>query len=224
MMSISETIIQRSGLADTVAGKIKELIKSGKYNTGDRLASEPELMQQFGVGRSSIREAIRILSNCGLVRVQQGIGTFVELREGIAEPLHLRLNRANGDDLNEVRQLLELKIAEKAAGNRTEEDIRIMTGFLQQRNDAANSNLIEECLNADINFHISIALAAKNDILADLYKTVAAQMKKSFMQVMVDTEIFKQKKDMHAALLQSVIDQDSKKAWYWAAKITGQIC
>lgn len=224
MMSTTETIIQRSGLADTVAGKLKELIKSGMYNTGDRLASEPELMQQFGVGRSSIREAIRILSNCGLVRVQQGVGTFVELREGIAEPLHQRLNRASGNDLNEVRQLLELKIAEKAACNRTDEDIRMMSDFLQKRNDAAVNNLIEECLNADINFHISIALAAKNDILADLYKSVAAKMKKSFMQVMVDTEIFKQKKDMHAALLQSIIDKDSKKAWYWAAKITGQIC
>jgi len=223
-MSKTEPILQRSCLADTVADKLKELIISGKYKMGDRLASETELMQLYGVGRSSIREAVRILSNSGLVRVQQGVGTFIEFDQGIAEPLHQRLKRASGDDLNEVRQLLELKIAEKAALNRTQDDIDIMSGFLQKRNNAALKNLTHECIEADIDFHISIALAAKNEILADLYKTIASKMKKSFSQVLADTEIFIRKQDMHASLLQSIIDKDPKKAWYWAAKITSQIC
>ena len=115
MMSNELQPVVRAPLAEAVAGNLKQLIRSGKYKSGDKFPSEPELMQQFSVGRSTIREAVRILSNCGLVNVKQGLGTFVNLNEGMDEPLHQRLKRADKADLKEVRQLLEVKAAEKAA-------------------------------------------------------------------------------------------------------------
>ncbi|GAB3901873.1 GntR family transcriptional regulator [Larkinella knui] len=223
-MMTSETIlIKRESLADAVVNKLQQLIASSHYKIGEKLPSEPELMQQFGVGRSTIREAIRILANKGLIRVQQGLGTFVELQQLSIEPFHQSLSRAEGDDVNEVRQLLELKIAEKAALNRTQEDIDIMTGYLQQRHEAALQNRPEECIEADIQFHIRLAMASKNEVLVDLYKIIADKMKKSFMEVFITTETLLSKQTMHTSLLQSVADRDPKKAWYWAAKITGQI-
>jgi len=66
-------------------------------------------MQEFGVGRSSVREAVRLLVSSGLVRVQQGVGTFVLARQPPAQPLAKRLLRESGQDLKEVRQLLKTK-------------------------------------------------------------------------------------------------------------------
>ena len=216
-----DTIVKRSGACDGVVSKLQQQIASGKLKKGDKLPSEPELMQQFGVGRSSIREAIRILANTGLVRVKQGLGTFVEMQNGTPVPWYERLQSSTSKDLNEVRQLLELKIAEKAAINRSQKDIAILTKLLKKRFDAAQKNLPDECIEADIQFHIAIADAAKNDILADLYKNIAAQIKKSFRQAYTNTEMFVIKHSIHEDLLQSIIDKNPKKALGCVMEITG---
>lgn len=217
-----ESIVKRSGLCDEVVTKLQQQIASGKFKTGEKLPSEPLMMKQFGVGRSSIREAIRVLSNKGLVRVQQGLGTFVDVQNGTLVPWYDRLRSSTAKDLNEVRQLLELKIAEKAAINRTQKDITLLTRLLKKRLDAAKNNLADECIDADIQFHIAIADAAKNDILADLYKNIAVQIKKSFRQAYTDTELFVIKHSIHEDLLQSIIDKDPKKAWKCVMNIVGE--
>jgi DNA-binding FadR family transcriptional regulator len=215
------TLVKRSGVCEEVVIKLQQQIASRKLKKGDKLPSEPELMQQFGVGRSSIREAIRILANTGLVRVQQGLGTFVEMQNGTPVPWYERLQSSTSKDLNEVRQLLELKIAEKAATNRTQKDIAILTKLLKKRFIAAQKDLPDECIEADIQFHIAIADAAKNDILADLYKNIAAQIKKSFRQAYTNTEMFVIKHSVHEDLLQSIINKNPKKALECVARITG---
>ncbi|HEY8971874.1 MAG TPA: GntR family transcriptional regulator, partial [Puia sp.] len=69
--------LQRHSLADAVVSRLQQQLSLGEYQPGEKLPSEPELMEQFGVGRSTIREAIRILANLGLLSVRQGSGTFV---------------------------------------------------------------------------------------------------------------------------------------------------
>jgi DNA-binding FadR family transcriptional regulator len=217
-----KTPIQKISLSEEVAKQLQHQITSGKYTLGQKLPCEPKLMEEFGVGRSSIREAVRVLANAGIVRVQQGLGTFVEFRNGATVPWYERLRDAKGYELNEVRQLLELKIAEKAAVNRTAKDIANLKKLLKNRYDAVLKNDIEACIDADIRFHIAIADATKNDILADLYKTIAAQIKRSFKEVYHDTHVFLSRHAEHTALLKSIVDKNPKKAWQCVAKITGQ--
>ena len=169
MMMTNNNPLQRHSLADAVVSKLQQQLSLDKYKPGDKLPSEPELMQQFGVGRSTIREAIRILSNAGVLSVRQGSGTYVEAHTGIAEPLSQRLKRADANDLDEVRQLLEMKIAEKAALHRGEKDIQEMKELLKQREAAARAGNTAEAIRVDILIHISIAVASRNDILSVLY-------------------------------------------------------
>lgn len=180
-------------------------------------------MKSFGVGRSTIREAIKILANSGLLRVQQGVGTFVELATGSKEPMEQRLKRANVQDLDEVRQLLEMKIAEKAAINRTDADIMVIREHLNNRKKTATAGLIEACIEADVNFHVAIAEASKNEILADLYKSIAIHLKNWFLHTNADTRVFEETYTLHEQLLKSIIVGDAKKAWTLAAKITGHV-
>jgi DNA-binding FadR family transcriptional regulator len=211
-------IIKKS-LAEEIAEKLKEQISSGHYQINDKLPTEPELMAEFGVGRSSIREATKSLVQSGLLKIQQGAGTFVERTTSNPEPMDARLKRARSQDLDEVRQLLEMKIAEKAAINRSQKDIFIMKGHLENRKKAAEAGLLEECIEADIQFHIAIAEASKNEILSDLYKEAAVHLKNWFIEIYPDTRTFVETQQLHEQLLKNILDCDSKQAWNTATEI-----
>jgi DNA-binding FadR family transcriptional regulator len=205
--------IVKKSLADEIAEKLKEQINGGHYQVNDKLPTEPELMAEFGVGRSSIREATKSLVQSGMLRIQQGAGTFVERTATNPEPMEARLKRARSQDLDEVRQLLEIKIAEKAAINRSQKDIFTMKGYLETRKKTAEAGLLEECIDADVNFHIAIAEASKNEIMSELYKTAAVHLKNWFTEIHPDTRSFIETQHLHEKLLKNILDCDSKQAW-----------
>jgi DNA-binding FadR family transcriptional regulator len=211
--------LKRQSLADEVAGRMEQQIMKGAYKPGDQLPTEPELMQHFGVGRSSIREAVKILVNRGMVKVQQGVGMFIISTEPV-EPLSRKLMRAHYEDLNEVRLLLEVKIAEKAAVHRSARHLARMKAFLKDRARFAKENNKEETIQADIDFHSTIAEASGNPILVDLYKTIATHMKQSFMERNKDTSAFLETQALHEGLLDSISEKNPAKALIMATKIS----
>jgi DNA-binding FadR family transcriptional regulator len=213
------TQIHKRSLPEEVANQISTYIQSGHYVVNQKLPIEAELMKQFGVGRSTIREAVRMLANSGLLRVQQGVGTFIEEYSSGNESLNQRLKRAQAKDIDEVRQMLEIKIAQKAAENRNVQQLSQIETFLNQRIQTARAGLLEECITADINFHVSIAKASGNEILADMYEVFSTHLKSWFLQVHPDTKAFIQTNDLHASLFQSIKDRNAEKALHYATLI-----
>ena len=220
---MSTNTITRHSLADEVAAKLQAKILKGSYKIDQKLPNEAQLMKAYGVGRSTIREAVKILVNSGFLRVQQGLGTFIDDNTGINEPLFQRLKRADTKDIDEVRRILEMKVAEKAAVNRTGNDISKLEYFLGKKDKAAEENLVEECIEAHINFYLVLAEAAKNDILTELYKLLAMQLKSDLLAASNDTSAFQDPLKYHQSLLDGVLRQDSKKAWYFSAKINNHL-
>ncbi|UAY55322.1 FadR/GntR family transcriptional regulator [Arachidicoccus terrestris] len=216
-------MIKKRSLADEVAVRLQQQITSGVFKVGDKLPIELQLMKSFGVGRSSVREAIKILANRGLLSVQQGVGTFVESQVALSEPLGQRLKRADIKDLDEVRKLLELKIAEKAAENYTAKHIEKMKAYLAARNRAAQSGDLAGAIKADIHFHITIAEASGNEILLDLYKAAATHVEAWFLQIYNDTLPFIQSQQLHEQLLKYIKKQDAKAAWNTATAIIDHV-
>ena len=117
-------------LADRVAELLRQQIAEGVYKIGDKLPTEPELMKIFEVGRSSIREAVKLLVNMGVVRVQQGSGTFVA-ETSDANGGNINMSIADRTELDEVRKILDIAIVEKAVARRTERDIERMRSTLE---------------------------------------------------------------------------------------------
>jgi len=218
--TMNPTLITRKSLADEVAATLQEQILKGRYKIDQKLPVEAELMKSFGVGRSTIREAVKILVNSGFLRVQQGIGTFVEDSSGINGQ---RLKRASAKNITEVREILEMKIAEKAAMNRTGNDISKLEHALKKRTKAANENQVEDCIDAHVNFCILMAEASKNDMLADLYKLFSVPLKNDLLNAHQDTSFFKSTSENYHKLFETVLREDPKMAWHWSGKITGQI-
>ncbi|WP_345209147.1 FadR/GntR family transcriptional regulator [Mucilaginibacter gynuensis] len=155
-------------LSEMVAERIKKDIAAKKYKTGEKIPAEPELMEAYQVGRSSVREAIKSLAMAGVLRVQQGNGTFVN-EQATAQPLDQRLHNADFDEINAVRMLLETELVKLAVDHHTQADLDAMHQHLTDRRHAIETENKQACTNADIAFHTAIATASRNKVLADLY-------------------------------------------------------
>ena len=204
-------IIQKKSLADMIAETLKQQITEGTYRAGDKLPTEPELIKTFGVGRSSVREAVKLLVNMGVVRVQQGSGTFVAVPSN-NDDVNIKMSTADRTELDEVRKILDIAIVEKAVARRTEKDIERMRASLEKRKVNAEKGLLEECIEADLNFHIAIADAAHNRILADIYRSAVTHLLSEFNRIYDGTDCFINSQTSHEKLLKHIIAGDLKNA------------
>lgn len=84
---------------------------------GNKLPTEPELMKNFKVGRSSVREAIKLLVNTGIVRVQQGVGTFVA-EASDNNDISIKMRIADRTELEEVRKIIGHAIRRESRGTK----------------------------------------------------------------------------------------------------------
>lgn len=214
--------IQRKSLAQEVADTLKHRIKSGALPLDSKLPTEPELMEKFSVGRSTIREAIKNLAQSGFVHVQQGLGTFVISLTGNSA-LDEKIGDADFAEVFEVRQILELKIIEKACKHRTDQDLNTMSLHLAERWIQAEAGQLNACIEADIAFHTAIAESCGNNILAELYKTLSIHVTQFFSQTYTDTTPFTQSQIIHEELLQHIKAANPQKALQAAKKIIGTL-
>lgn len=206
------SIIQKKSLAEEVAKHLQSQITEGKLKEGEKLSTEPELMKKFGVGRSTIREAVKMLVNMGLLKVQQGRGTFVQKQILLNEPFEQRLKRADIQELHEVRKILEAAIAERAAKRCTEEDLKEIQEYILQRKLFAETNQLEKCIEADINFHVAIAKATHNEILFEIYKNASIHLQKGYQLIYEDTSHFVSSQALHEELVKCLMTGNYQKA------------
>lgn len=215
--------IQRKTLAQEVAERLMEGIVNEEYAIGEKLPIEPELMKIYGVGRSSIREAIKILLIKGILSVQQGVGTFV-VSASPQESLERHMDKAQFAEVLEVRSILDAKIAGKAAIHRTAEDLQVMKMYLDLRNVLAEEKKALECYEADVNFHVSIARACGNNLLKEIFIVASRSILASFKdRHNNETESFKISQKIHTDLYSAIEHQDAEKAEYIAQQIVDRM-
>jgi GntR family transcriptional repressor for pyruvate dehydrogenase complex len=164
---------------EQVAEQIQRLIASGALSPGDRLPPERELAAKFGVGRSSLRDAIRTLEVMGIVESRHGSGTVVRdlSTDSLVVPLAsvLAHKRELVAELLDVRRMIEPALAARAAANATEEELSRLEDILRRQAEKVRRG--EPSIEEDSEFHYTIALAARNsvvlrvlDVLMDLLR------------------------------------------------------
>lgn len=216
-----DSIIRKKSLAEEVAEQLQRQITEGKLKEGDKLPIESELMKVFGVGRSTIREAVKMLLNRGNLSVQQGRGTFVESQMPASEPFEQRLKRADIRDLYDVRKILEAAIAERAALHRTEQDLKEIQKYVTERKISAKDGMLKECIEADIHFHVAVAKATHNEILFELYRSASIRLQKGYSHIYDDTRHFSDSQPLHEKLVKYIIDRNAPKASGIASQFWG---
>jgi GntR family transcriptional regulator, transcriptional repressor for pyruvate dehydrogenase complex len=155
--------IERTSVITEVMDRVRGLIESGRLSPGDRLPSERELRERLGVGRSTVREALRALEALGLIDMQQGRGSYVRApvtEEPLPSPPAPLTALAGLDRIVEARLPIETYTASLAAIRRTEEQLAGMAGFLDDFEAAMHEQELSRLVLADYGFHDLIAHAA----------------------------------------------------------------
>ncbi len=185
------TTINRTGRSEEVRLQIERAIRAGDFGPGDRLPSERELVETFGVSRVSVREAIRSLEALGLVRVYQGRGAFVsDRRSGLGEPL-ARWLVENGDRaaLEKVKAAHAAFAAGAEAGEPTGELVAL-----------------------DTDFHIAIAEAGGNRLLYDLLSDLHSYLAESRYLALAPADRPRHSAEEHQAIIEALTAGDAAGA------------
>src|SRR3954454_8343357 len=121
---------RRTPLFDQVIDQLRDQITSGRWPVGSRIPTEPELVEQLGVARNTVREAVRALAHNGLLDIRQGSGTYVLATSELAGVMHRRFADADQLQVAELRSTLETSAAGLAAGRRTLRDLDLLESTL----------------------------------------------------------------------------------------------
>ncbi|MCT9080117.1 FadR/GntR family transcriptional regulator [Streptomyces fulvoviolaceus] len=206
--------VRPSPLVEQAAERLRAQITGGDWPVGTRLPGETTLAKELGVGRSTVREALRALAGAGLVQPRQGAGVFVIATESV-EDWPARLRRAAVTDVYEVRMAVEVQAARLAAGRRTSEDVAALELALAGRRAASASDDVA-FVDADIAFHAAVVAAAHNPVLADLFTEFTPVLRKGLVDLLaltgLRTDDPNTADDAHAALVGAVADGDAEAA------------
>lgn len=173
--------IQRTPLADQAAELLLERIRAGEWQLGHKLPGETTLAAQLGVGRSTVREAIRQLAGRGVLATRQGAGVFVTALD-VPEDWDAVLRRADIVSVIEARIAIESEAAALAAVRRTAADVRAIRRALELRGGSATS--IEAHVDADTAFHRTVIVAAHNEILIDLFDSLTPRLRSAMIDML----------------------------------------
>ncbi|MEW9549575.1 FadR/GntR family transcriptional regulator [Nonomuraea sp. NPDC050783] len=171
--------VARTSLVDAAIDELRREIARGTWPVGTKIPSESQLAQSLGMSRLSVREAVRVLAHAGLLHTRQGDGTYVTATDESRVALRRRLDTAAAMDIIDVRRGLDLVAARLAAGRRTEADLTALRAALARRDTAARAGDLDGFADADVEFHVLVAGAAHNALLADLYRGMSDALRDS---------------------------------------------
>jgi GntR family transcriptional repressor for pyruvate dehydrogenase complex len=177
--------IKRKTVVAQVMDKIRYLISSGQFKTGDKMPTETQMAEMFGIGRSSIREAIKVFNYLGVLDTQTAKGTFVCDRSSISSEAltwSILLGRDDYYELIDTRGAIEswalMNLAEQYS--RDPESVAPLLAAIKSNIDrmrnAVATNLRDELAQADYEFHAQVIAGFGNDLFDNVYSVLRAFM------------------------------------------------
>jgi len=200
---------------EKVAGTIQREILLGNLQPGEKLPNETELAKQFNVGRSAVREALKVLELTGLLYVKRGYngGTFVrppDPDDSFATPAHMSLANTGWKQLMEARRLIEVKTAELAATRAEEEEILSLGYDLRRMRTVAGTPA--RFIDYDVDFHLRIAEAAKNEVFLVVVTSLRTSLKKETNDLISQAGAVDEILEAHEAIYREIVDRSPEGA------------
>lgn len=162
-------------LAEKAAEDLMKFIKKRNLTAGDKLPTEMELAETLGVGRNTVREALRMVASRNIITIRQGAGSFVSEKNGIADdPLGfywVEDRHQLTKDLLQLRIILEPPLASLAAQNATKEEVEELERILTELEVLMKNR--EDYTNKDMEFHVQVAQCCHNEVAANLFPVIS---------------------------------------------------
>jgi GntR family transcriptional repressor for pyruvate dehydrogenase complex len=208
--------VERRKVYEQVAEQLLGQIVARRLTPGDVLPPERELTESFGVGRSSIREALRMLESQGVISAVNG-GSFVVAEA--AGPLNssLRLmftldDRAGMHDLFELRRILEVEAAALAAERHAPHHLTEMDSAVEEMASALGDNGGDRFIDADLRFHLAVSEASGNRLVFHSMQAVRDVVRRALMTVFVIPQSPESAVVEHRAIRAAIATGDSALA------------
>lgn len=204
-------------VSQVIVDQIKLLVREGKLSNGDRLPSERDLCQRFGVSRVTVREALRVLEASGLIEIRVGArgGAFVSspsrerLGEGLADLM--TLSPLTAGHITEARTVIEVGILPLVVERATEADIASLRRMVEEGHDALDRDAYT--MNLSAAFHVGVAVCAHNPAIETLVQSFHGPMLLSLRQAQrVAPAMGRRGTDEHAALVDAIEARDTEAA------------
>lgn len=186
---------------------------SGHIGAGEKLPSERQLSEALGVGRSIVREGIKSLGLLGLVEFRHGGGSYLRTTESDLLPNVIEWGLMLGErriaDLVEARRHLEVIVAELAADRRSDEQLHELESWMQAMDDAPD---MATFVDADVNFHLAVAAASNNTVLANMHRSIASLLRVWIQRNMDAADSFEPSRGEHRPILEAIRAGDGPAA------------
>lgn len=207
----------RQSLVDSVVDQLRAQLTDGEWQVGERIPTEHTLAEQLGVGRNTVREAVRVLVHAGLLRSRQGEGTFVV---SCADPGDIMrgVQRAGIRDVLELRIALEAEGARLAALRHDQADLDRMraalaaqTAYEDAKGQPAHGRH-EMYAEHDIEFHTAVVEAAHNAALSATYRWFSSSVREALVAALSDEQMPGIIAGDHHALVDAIATGDPEVA------------
>lgn len=207
----------RRSLVDVVVEQLRTQLTDGHWQVGARIPTEHTLAEQLGVGRNTVREAVRVLVHAGLLRSRQGEGTFVV---SCADPgdIMRAVRRAGIRDVLELRIALETEGARLAALRHDQADLDRMRAALAAQaaceDDAGQpaGGRHELYAEHDTAFHVAVVEAAHNTALTATYRWFSSSVREALLDALRDDQIPGIIAGDHQAVVDAIASGDADAA------------
>ncbi|WP_218670918.1 FadR/GntR family transcriptional regulator [Microbispora sp. GKU 823] len=160
------------GLIDQAAERFREEVASGRWPVGERIPTEAALVSEFGIGRNTVREAVQSLVQAGLLRREQGRGTFVISKSELTGTLERQLAGGTRRHYLELRLALDSAAASLAALNRSDADVELLRELRDRREASWSADDPDLRASADLALHRAIVAATHNPLYVKLYSSM----------------------------------------------------
>lgn len=204
-----------------ISNYILEGILEGTITTGAKMPSERELSETLGVGRSTLREAVKVLTMLGLLEVKPGQGTFITdgSSDFYAAPLAwgLLIGERSIGEIVEVRSLLDCEAARLAALRATPDEVDMVRSHYEEMVAAHETCDAEAFADADVRFHLAVARAAHNAVILQTMRTIRRLLELWISKVLTNSESLAVTLDEHRSVYESIRDkkpEGSQEAMY----------
>lgn len=201
--------VKKVNIGDQVYDQMKEQIMTGSWASGERIPSENQLMDIFGVSRGTVRQAIQRLTALGLMETRRGEGSFVKQlglsNYFLGEVPAVFLNEEEMKEVFAFRLLFECGVAEMAAENATDEEVsRLEKNYQKTLQNIGN---FDKYIEVDFAFHYLLGECTHNTLVKQMYKTIEDSLILSMKRA---TKIvgYEHGKKYHAQILEAVREHD----------------
>lgn len=192
----------RSLVNETIR-QLEKYIEQNELSIGDKLPVEKDLAETVGVGRSTLREAVKILVYSNVLEVKQGSGTFVK---------NGSIGEFSTADLLRARSMIERQAIVLAVRNQTDEALLCLKESLFQRNQLLEVGKFSEYIEADLSFHQQLVAMSDNPFLIKWYNELLPSLKRHLSKQVLRMEDYQDNTSIHNQLYRALLEGQVEEA------------